>query len=90
MIRQWAENLVFVKTFPGLKSQLAVFKHSATEKGAGGRMAAPMKESKGIDGYSGNTACSVKLYSDLAQSDLAEHLEAKVIDCKRSTIALNS
>ncbi len=46
-------------------------------------MEAPTEESKGIDGCLGNTACSVKLCSDLAQSDLAVHPEAKVIDCKK-------
>ncbi len=55
MIQKWVEDLVLEKTFVGLRFQEAILKKVASTKKLGYRLALPSEESKGIDGFIGNT-----------------------------------
>ena len=54
MVKDWAKDLVLVKTFIGLRFQEAILKKMAELKGCDYRLAQPHEESQGIDGYVGD------------------------------------
>lgn len=79
LVRLWVEDLVFVKTFMGLKIQEAILGRLAEMKGCNYRLAEPHEESQGIDGFVGEDAYSIKPDSYSSMSNLAESIEVKVI-----------
>ena len=60
MINDWVTDLVIVKTFLGLRVQEAVLKEIANKINNSYRLANPDEESKGIDGFIGDTPVTVK------------------------------
>lgn len=60
MVEHWVEDLVVYKTFNGLYVQKAILASLAKKKWTTYRLATPEEESKGIDGYVGNTPYQVK------------------------------
>ncbi len=60
LVRQWVEELVLIKTFAGLKFQKAILKKLAEVKETTYRLSTNAEESRGIDGYVGDTAVSIK------------------------------
>jgi len=60
MVREWVKDLVINKTFEGLSIQKAALEKIGEEKGENFTPALPEDEAKGIDGYVGDTAYSVK------------------------------
>jgi uncharacterized protein YukE len=60
LVRQWVEELVIVKTFAGLKFQEGILKKLAEVKRTTYRLATNAEESKGIDGFVGEVAVSIK------------------------------
>ena len=79
MVRDWVEDLVVGKTFVGLCFQEAIIARVAQLKSCAYRLADADEESKGIDGYVGDTPVSVKPASYSAKGMLAETIEAKMI-----------
>ena len=79
LVKSWVEDLVFVKTFMGLKIQEAILGKLAEMKDSGYRLAEPHEESQGIDGFVGEDAYSIKPDSYLSMANLAETIEIKVI-----------
>ena len=65
MIEEWVTDLVIVKTFLGLRVQEAVLKEIASKTNNSYRLANPDEESKGIDGFIGDTPVTVKPLSDI-------------------------
>ena len=59
-VRSYIEELVIVKTMAGLKFQSAILKKVSEHVHKPFRLANPEEESKGIDGYIGEMAVSVK------------------------------
>jgi hypothetical protein len=78
-VEKWVRDLVIVKTFIGLRFQEAILKKGAEIKGTTYRLATPVEESKGIDGYIGDIPVSIKPYSYKVKASLPEHIEAKII-----------
>jgi len=78
-VEQWVRDLVIVKTFVGLRFQEAILKKGAEIKGTNYRLAEPDEESKGIDGYIGDTPVSIKPHTYEAKAALAEHIETRII-----------
>ena len=78
-VEQWARDLVIVKTFAGLRFQEAILKKGAEIKGTNYRLAEPDEESKGIDGYIGDTPVSIKPHTYEVKAALPEHIETKII-----------
>lgn len=79
MIAKWVEDLVLEKTYIGLRFQEAILKKVALLKKTHYRLATPEEESKGIDGYVGSEAVSIKPISYQTKDSLKEELGGKII-----------
>ncbi len=79
MIRQWVEDLVISKTFTGLKFQEAIISKIAEIKHEKYRLANKEEESKGIDGYVGEEAVSIKPDTYKIERRLSENIPVKII-----------
>ncbi len=79
LVEQWVRDLVVVKTYIGLKLQEAILKKGAELIGSNYRFAEPSDESKGIDGYIGETPVSIKPDSYESKAALPEQINAKMI-----------
>jgi len=79
MVKAWVEDLVITKTYNGLYVQEAILSAIADSKKAVFRLATPAEESKGIDGFVGETAYSVKPVTYKTMSRLSEEIEVKMV-----------
>jgi len=79
MIEAWTRDLVIVKTFGGLRLQKAILKKGAELVNDDYRLAEREEESKGIDGYIGNMAVSIKPVTYKLQADLKETLAGAIL-----------
>lgn len=79
MVRKWVEDLVIDKTFIGLKFQEGILKRIAKLKKMQYRLATPHEESKGIDGFIGETPISIKPITYKTKNMLSEKIEVKII-----------
>src|SRR5690606_18654909 len=79
IVRQWVEELVIVKTFAGLKFQEAILKRVAREYMLPYRLATSGEESKGIDGFIGDQAVSIKPVTYKVKMGLREVIDIPVI-----------
>ena len=79
MVRQWVEDLVMCKTFNGLYIQKAILASLSEMKGEAFRLATPDEEARGIDGYVGHTAYSVKPSTYKTMGRLSECIDVKMI-----------
>lgn len=90
MVRKWAEELVVVKTYCGLKFQEAILRKIAEGRHTTHRLATPEEEAQGIDGYIGTQAVSIKPITYRAMSELPEHIDVPIVyyDKKKSEIVV--
>ena len=79
LIKIWVEDLIYVKTFLGLKFQYIIIKKIAEHENLSYRYATPQEESKGIDGYIGNTPVSIKPKTYKSKPMLSEDIQCKII-----------
>ena len=79
LVKSWVEDLVLVKTFAGLRFQEAILRKLSKIKGCEYRLAEPFEESKGIDGFVGGKAYSIKPTTYESKPSLAEDIEVKII-----------
>jgi hypothetical protein len=79
IVERWVRDLMIVKTFMGLRFQEAVLKKCAEMLNTDFRLSELEEESKGIDGYIGNTPVSIKPDTYKAKSALSEKIPAKLI-----------
>jgi len=79
MVEKWVEDLVIYKTFNGLYVQKAILASLAKRKETSFRLATPEEESKGIDGYVGDTPYSIKPYTYKTMGRLSETINVKMI-----------
>lgn len=79
MVEHWVEDLVVYKTFNGLYVQKAILASLAKKKWTTYRLATPEEESKGIDGYVGNTPYQVKADTYKTMGRLSEVIDVKMI-----------
>jgi len=79
MVREWVEDLVLVKTFVGLCFQEAILSKIAQMKGLSFRVSTPAEESRGIDGFIGDTAVSIKPSTYTTKNMLGEHLQGELV-----------
>jgi len=63
LVREWVKDLVITKTYTGLNFQESILKEIARITNSKYRLATPKEESKGIDGYVGTVAISIKPYT---------------------------
>lgn len=79
MVRKWVEDLVLTKTFVGFRFQESILKTISEKKNQKYRVATPEDESKGIDGYIGDTPVSIKPITYRTKNMLQENIDAKMI-----------
>lgn len=83
MIQTWVKDLVFIKTFVGLKFQEAVLARIAREKRTTYRLGTPEEESSGIDGYVGETPVSINPVTYKQKAALSESIQARLVFYKK-------
>ena len=79
MVERWVKDLVIVKTYMGLRFQEAILRKGAELKSESYRLAEPEEESKGIDGYIGKTAISIKPATYKVKHALQDGIQAEII-----------
>lgn len=79
MVAQWVEDLIVYKTFNGLYVQKAILASLAEQRGETYRLANPAEESKGIDGFVGETPYSIKPDTYKTMGRLSEIIDVKMI-----------
>jgi len=79
MVKKWVKDLVIDKTFIGLKFQEGILKRIAKIKNTTYRLSTPQEESKGIDGFIGDTPISIKPVTYKTKNMLREKIDVKVI-----------
>lgn len=89
MIKKWVEDLVLEKTFIGLRFQESIIKKVATVKKKTYKFGTPQEESKGIDGFIGDDAISIKPITYKTKKMLRENIEAKIIYYDKTKSGLN-
>lgn len=92
MIRNWVKDLVYTKTYCGLKFQEAIISFLAKQQGVDYRLANPDEEALGIDGFVGSQAVSIKPETyDSKEKILPEHINVPIItyEKKKGYITIN-
>ena len=79
MIENWVKDLVYTKTFCGLKFQGAIIAAIANEIGKTWRLANIEEESKGIDGYIGDQPIQIKSDTYKLESRLSEKIDVPIV-----------
>lgn len=79
LIKSWVEDLVISKTYNGLYVQKAILKKLAEIKNTTYRLSYPEEESKGIDGFVGDTPYSIKPDTYKTMNRLSERIDVKMI-----------
>ena len=79
MVQKWVEDLVISKTYNGLYVQEAILSKLAEHLNTDYRLATPEEESRGIDGYVGSVAYSVKPETYKTMGRLSEAIDVKMI-----------
>lgn len=90
MIEAWVKDLVYTKTFCGLKFQSAIIAFIAGKVGKDWRLATVEEESKGIDGIIGNTPVQIKSVTYKLEARLAETIDVPIVyyDKKKDGISI--
>lgn len=89
MVRSWVEDLIYNKTYNGLYVQKAILSKLAQIQGKDFRLATPEEEAKGIDGFVGDIAYSIKPESYKTMNRLPETIEVKMIYYTKTRTGLN-
>ena len=79
LVRVWIKDLVINKTFSGLYVQKVILETLGTKLNKPYRLATPDEEAKGIDGFVGDVAYSVKPDSYRTMDRLPEAISVKMI-----------
>ena len=79
IVEQWVEDLVIVKTFMGLNFQEAVLKKISEMTSLKYRLSNSTEESRGIDGWIGETPVSIKPDTYKVKNGLSEIINAEII-----------
>lgn len=79
LIEEWVKDLVFTKTYCGLKFQSAIIAYIANELGKEWRLANVEEEAKGIDGYIGEKPLQIKSITYKMENRLAEVIDIPII-----------
>lgn len=92
MIRNWVKDLVYTKTYCGLKFQEAIISYLAKQQNVEYRLANPDEEALGIDGFVGEQPVSIKPSTyDSKEMILPEHIDVPIVtyEKKKGYISVN-
>ena len=79
LVEDWIHDLVITKTFIGLNFQEFILKYIAARKNQKYRLSTAEEESKGIDGYLGEMAISIKPITYKSKSALPETIAVEMV-----------
>ena len=79
MVRNWVKDLVYTKTFCGLKFQQAIISFIAQKLGRTWRLANKAEESKGIDGFIGDKPIQIKSSTYKVEKLLSEVIDVPIV-----------
>ena len=79
MIEEWVKDLVYTKTYCGLKFQSAIIAFLAGKVGKSWRLASVEEEAKGIDGFIGDIPVQIKSITYKIEARLSETIEVPVV-----------
>jgi len=80
MVREWIEDLMYTKTSEGFIYQEFILKYLSEKLNVKYRRSVSSEESKGIDGFVGETAISIKPSTYMNKKVfLAEKIEVKIV-----------
>ena len=79
MVRNWVKDLVYTKTFCGLKFQQAIISFIAQKLGRAWRLADKSEESKGIDGFIGDKPIQIKSATYKVEKLLSEVIDVPIV-----------
>ena len=79
LIEQWVKDLVYTKTYCGLKFQSAIIAFIANELGKKWELANVEEEAKGIDGYIGGKPLQIKSITYKMENRLAETIDIPIV-----------
>lgn len=90
MIENRVKDLVYTKTFCGLKFQTAIISAIANQLGKNWREATPEEEAQGIDGFIGDKPLQVKAATYKLEERLSEIIEVPIVyyDKKKDGISI--
>ena len=79
LIEEWVKDLVYTKTFCGLKFQGAIIAYIAKELGLSWRLANVYEEAKGIDGFLGEKPLQIKSSTYKQKMGLNEVIDVPIV-----------
>lgn len=79
MIEAWVKDLVYTKTYCGLKFQSAIIAFLADKVQKPYRLANVEEEAKGIDGFIGDTPIQIKSITYKIEGRLPENIEVPIV-----------
>lgn len=90
MVENWVKDLVYGKTFCGLKFQTAIISAIANQLGKSYREANPEEEAQGIDGFIGDKPLQIKSVTYKLEARLSETIDVPIIyyDKKKNGISI--
>ena len=90
MVEEWVKDLVYTKTYCGLKFQNAIIAFLAEKIGKDWRLANVAEEAQGIDGYIGNTPIQIKSITYKMENRLPEAIDIPIVyyDKKKDGISI--
>lgn len=89
LIREWVKDLVYTKTFCGLRVQQAIISFIAGKLEKSWRLANKVEEAKGIDGYIGNTPVQIKSMTYKMENHLNEVIDVPIIYYEKKKDGVN-
>lgn len=90
MIEAWVKDLVYNKTYCGLKFQSAIIAFLAGKYNKDWRLANVKEEAQGIDGFVGDTPVQIKSATYKLEARLGENIEIPIVyyDKKKDGISI--
>lgn len=79
IIREWVKDLVYTKTYCGLKFQSAIIAFLAGKFNKTWRLANVEEEAKGIDGFVGETPIQIKSITYKMENRLSESIDVPIV-----------
>lgn len=90
MVENWVKDLVYGKTYCGMKFQTAIISAIASQLNKGWREANPEEEAKGIDGFIGDKPLQIKAATYKLEAHLSEVIDVPIVyyDKKKDGISI--
>lgn len=89
LIENWVKDLVYTKTFCGLKVQQAIISYIANLYGKEWRLADKNEEAKGIDGFIGDIPIQIKSETYKQKGQLNEVIDVPIVYYEKKKDGLN-